>query len=163
MNIRLLRWHITLIAVLSIIGALSSIFGSFPTPHSFSIIIVFLKNIFQAAARDSRYALTVYTEILLLLSAVALLFQQPWSKFGYALVAILFTGNSFYGSYALITLPDTPNVTWSLRYFLVAASVVKIALYWLITALIFRYFRRGADLTNRSTPDTPPEGGAPVS
>jgi hypothetical protein len=155
MNIQLRRWHMLVIAILSVLSAIFSIIGPVPTLPSFPLLIGLLLNSIRAAMGNPGFALTLSRELLLLCSGAALVFVKPWSRFGYLVVAILFTGQALFSSYRLMTIP-TPS-TGIAPYIpsLLIGLVVAVVIYWGITALIFRYFQSTKDLTVRSRADAP--------
>jgi len=154
-HIQLRRWHMVVIAILSILTAAFSIIGPIPTLPSFYLFIGLLLNSIRAAMRNPEFALTLIREFMLLCSGAALIFVKPWSRFGYLAVAILFTGQALYSSYRLITIsaPSTGTVPYIPS--LLIGLIVAVSIYWAVTALIFSYFRRTKDLTERSRADAP--------
>lgn len=90
MRIQLRRWHIAVIAVLSILTAISSILspllGAFlgpnPTFPGLSLLIALLLNSIRAATRNPEFAVKLFGDFLLLFSGVSLLFAKPLSRFG---------------------------------------------------------------------------------
>jgi hypothetical protein len=153
MHIQLRRWHMVVIAVLSILTASSSILWPMPTFPGFSLIIALLLNSIRAAIRNPEFAVKLSEHFLLLFSGAALLFDKPWSRFGYLAVATLFTAQALVLAYGLMTIPDASKGTVPYVPSLLIGLVVAVAIYWAITALVFSYFRGTKDLTVRSTTD----------
>ena len=145
MHIRLRRWHIVVIAVLSILTAISSILGPIlvpiPTFPSFSLLIGLILNSIRAAIRNPEFAAKLCEDFLLLVSGAALLFEKPWSRFGYLAVATLWTAHALFSSYRLMAIPGPSTETMPYVPLLLIGFIVAGAIYWAVTALIFRYFR----------------------
>jgi hypothetical protein len=145
-HIQLRRWQIILIAVLSILSASSSILLTFPT--SLSLVIGLLANSVRTAVDNPQFAVKLIGDLLLLVSGVALLFSKPWSRYGYIVVAILTTLQAIFLSYSLLKTQNATIVPINVPA-LLAGLAVTITIYWIITALIFSYFRGTKNLATQ--------------